>query len=358
MSRKRFCAECGDTESALHNNFCKSCYWKLNSLSSLKKPKIDLPYCLNCGSVKLNSGWTGSNTHEEIPEIIAYSCFNNIITKPTSIIMIDSISDIHWLNPNPEFIITYEIENSDIASFETHSEKLETEIKIHGGTCTTCVKKKTGSGEVTVQFRAKNRKLLQVEIDSATTVAFSLASSMNVESKDAYLSEIIENHGGLDFYFGNDLIAETFIQKLKNIWIGHYEKNFKLITEDADEKRVYSVTHLYRIPNIIPAELIEFENRLASVISVNKNGVLIKFLNTKTTKLTKKWDKLVAIDPSPELVKKLVVSENHKENSYLIMDMNNYQTEELAKDFFINKLETSQEYDFYKWKDNYYLPPK
>ena len=252
----------------------------------------------------------------------------------------------------------FEIENSDIASFETHSEKLETEIKIHGGTCTTCVKKKTGSGEVTVQFRAKNRKLLQVEIDSATTVAFSLASSMNIESKDAYLSEIIENHGGLDFYFGNDLIAETFIQKLKNIWIGHYEKNFKLITEDADEKRVYSVTHLYRIPNIIPAELIEFENRLASVISVNKNGVLIKFLNTKTTKLTKKWDKLVAIDPSPELVKKLVVSENHKENSYLIMDMNNYQTEELAKDFFINKLETSQEYDFYKWKDNYYLPPK
>ncbi len=68
MSRKRFCAECGDTESALHNNFCKSCYWKLNSLSSLKKTKIDLPYCLNCGSVKLNSGWTGSNTHEEIPE--------------------------------------------------------------------------------------------------------------------------------------------------------------------------------------------------------------------------------------------------------------------------------------------------
>ena len=232
-----------------------------------------------------------------------------------------------------------------------HIRKIRTEIKFMEALVLP-VEKKTGSEKSQFNLEQKIENYCKPKL-ICNTVAFTLASSMNVESKDAYLSEIVENHGGLDFYFGNDLIAESFIQKLKNIWIGHYEKNFKLITEDADEKRVYSVTHLYRIPKIIPAELIEFENRLASVISVNKNGVLIKFLNTKTTKLTKKWDKLVAIDPSPELVKKLVVSENHKEDSYLIMDMNNYQTEELAKDFFINKLETSQEYDFYKWKDNY-----
>ena len=174
MSRTRFCAECGKTSVALSDNFCQTCYWKFHTLGKLKNDRINIPYCLECGSIKLSTGWSGANHQVEIPEIIAYAFVNTLTASPTSIIDIEKISKLNWLNPNPEFIVTYSVESDDIIEFEPHRELAELEVKIHGGNCTTCVKKKTGSGDVTVQLRAQNRKLSEKEIDMVTDFIHSL----------------------------------------------------------------------------------------------------------------------------------------------------------------------------------------
>jgi NMD protein affecting ribosome stability and mRNA decay len=303
----------------------------------------------------MKSGWTGANHQYEIPEIIAYANFNEVQTSPASTIDIADISDLNWINPNPEFIISFSVENDEISEFEPRKEILELEVKIHGGICTTCIKKKTGSGDVTVQFRALNRKITQQEMDSATTLAFSLASQMTYESQEAYLSDIVESYGGLDFFFGNDAIAENFISGLKKKWIGHNEKNYKLVTEDREERRVYAVTHLFRLPEVHTDDYVEIDGELHQVRHVSKAGVHLLSLRTHSRIISKEWKKLKPVGPSPLLEKMLVVSENIPGNSYLIMDLKNYDSMEYSRDNFPTELELGNEIEFLVWDDKLYL---
>ena len=357
MPRTRFCAECGKQNVPLHDNFCQDCYWHFNQLATLKKTRVELAYCLECGSVKLKSGWTGPNYKEEIPEIIAYAHFNNISAPPTVIIDVAEISEIHWINPNPEFIISYSVISDQILEFEPHEEIKEMEVKIQGGTCTTCIKRKTGSGDVTVQFRAKNRQISKEEMDTATTLAFTHSADMSYESQEAYISDIIESYGGLDFYFGNDAVAEAFIDSIKKQWIGHYEKNYKLVTEDKDERKIYAVTHLFRLPEVQIGDIIEWEDELHIVKYISKSGIHLQSLVDRSRSITKDWEDLKPLDPPPKLENKLIVSEDVQADSYLVMDMTSYNTFEIQRSRFPRSLEISGEETFLVWKDKLYLEP-
>ncbi|MDH5647972.1 MAG: NMD3-related protein, partial [Candidatus Heimdallarchaeota archaeon] len=202
MNTGRFCADCGSTQVPLFENFCQECYWKIHSLGKLKRDYIEIPLCLICNAVKLSSGWTGSNQVDEIPEILAYAHLKLLQSDEDTISNIFEIDDIPWGNSNPVFQIYYNLTYDGITEFTTHTETFTLTLKLVGGNCSLCIRKKTGSGESTVQFRAKNRNLAPEEEDIATNIAFALVAEKENESPDAYLADVYESYGGLDFSFG------------------------------------------------------------------------------------------------------------------------------------------------------------
>jgi NMD protein affecting ribosome stability and mRNA decay len=355
MSR-RFCANCGTTGVGLHDNFCSVCYWKLNSFASVKNERIEIAYCLDCGSIKQPSGWSGRSSQEEIAEKVAYAFIRNIIAPDEADISIHSISNINWLNPNPEFIIEYLIRGDVIEEFPSHEVIIPVEIKLLGGICTLCVKKKTGADEVTVQFRALHRKLTKEEKDYATKLSFTLSAEMEAEMPSAYISDISEYHGGLDFSIGDNSLGDAIVAGFKKRWIGQHEKNYKLITESKDNKRVYRTTHLFRIPEVRMNDIVVFKSSLFKVLNIHKAGVVIRSLRTALKETTTKWEKLIIPSRKPEEIKKIVISEDYANSTYLLMDLNTYENEEVEKSDFPRDLPVGEEITLLVWEGKYYLP--
>ncbi|MHA2251094.1 MAG: NMD3-related protein [Candidatus Kariarchaeaceae archaeon] len=354
ISERRFCAECGKKGVPLKDSFCQNCYWKYFRIAKPRKSRIDVAYCLTCGSLKLPAGWTGANEKNEIPEITAHAYSKFLHTHTDAIISIQDVEEINWLNPNPEFHVSYNISINNVEEFSLHTEEHFLYFKIHGGICKTCVKKKTGTSDVTVQFRAHNRPVNKTEEDIVTNTAFDLVNQLSYESPESYLGEIIEVHGGLDLYFGNTMIADEFITRLKDIWIGHHEKNFKLITEDKEKKRVYRVTHLYRIPGLVAGDYIDLENELYLVDQISKNGIHLGSLIDKSRILVRKWMDLAIAAPAPFPIRKIILSFDKTASSYLIMDLKDYSTEEIGMNYLGENLPIGEEMTLLSWKERYY----
>lgn len=352
----RFCAECGNTESPLYDNFCERCYWKFNKIASVKSRRLDIPYCLTCYAVKLLTGWSKDNEQRQMPEVVAYGYMRNIGVDLDVDVAVEVISDLNWLDPNPEFVITYKATSHEIEIFEPHHELLDSEVKLHGGICKSCVRRKTGSHDVTVQLRALDRSLTKDEVDTASTLVFTLASNLYHETKDAYISDIIENHGGLDFYLGSNNLADIFINGLKKKWIGYHEKNFKLVTEEKDNKRVYRATHLYRIPSVFGGELVNYKNELFKVLRIGSSSVNLVNIRDRVHLNVKDWEKITKPLPDPYIIRKIVISEDKASNSYLLMDLISFENEEVDMANFPKQLPVGEEIDLLYWNVSYYLP--
>ncbi|MHA2171830.1 MAG: NMD3-related protein [Candidatus Kariarchaeaceae archaeon] len=354
-STRRFCAECGKTQVPLHENFCQSCYFRFHPLANPEKSRIGVNYCLTCGSVKLSSGWTPANPIEDIPEQVAHGYTGELNAILDTDVNVVSWGDVNWINPNPEFQIEYKVSSNAIADFLSEQETYILEFKLLGGTCKACIRKKTGSKDVIIQLRAKKRDLSSIEKDTATNFAFQLGSLFPSENPEAYLGEIIEYHGGLDFYFGNSMIAEAFLKQLRGRWVGIHQSAFKLITEDKAGKRVYSITHVYRLPEVQVGEFTDYNNHLYKVLKISSKGVELSSLSDQSTIILTDWKKLKPVIPS--IVTKMVLSYDVTSTSYLLMDLSDYTTEEINLNRFPNKLPIGKEVSFIHWQDEYYVDP-
>ncbi|MHA2097138.1 MAG: NMD3-related protein [Candidatus Kariarchaeaceae archaeon] len=352
----RFCAECGEVNKALYENFCQDCYWKFHSLAKPKSKELEFTICNECYSVKLSSGWTYLKHIDETPSEIANSSikFLNIIDQ--TYVDIHEITHVDWMNPKPKFTITYEITSNNIEEFDEHREYHSFDISIGRGTCKVCVSKKSGSASTIVQLRAKNRNLSEREIKKYSEMAFNTSQDQISDNPKAYLSDIVENHGGLDYYFGSSWTAENFISTLQKLIVGHKEKNFKLITEDKKGQRVYSVTYLFRIPEVKPRDVIEHNNELHKVVAINNKSVVLRNLVDKTKSRVYDWNTLTKLREQPEECTKIILSKDYATNCYLLMDNSSFESEEVNITRFHRELEIGSEIKLLKWKNKYYLP--
>ena len=92
------------------------------------------------------------------------------------------------------------------------------------------------------------------------------------------------------------------------------------------------------------------------VLNVHRGGVVIKSLRTYEKETTTKWDKLMIPSRPIQEIKKIVISEDYSNSSYLLMDLNTYENEEVDKSDFPVELPVGNEISLLVWEDRYYLP--
>lgn len=352
----RFCAECGSLDSPLYENFCQNCYWKFYSLSKPSTGELNFTICNECYSVKLPSGWTIIQNIDDIPSEIAQASVKFLPTDEETYVEVEEISPVDWTNPKPEFRIKYEISSDNIKEFDEHTEYHSFEIDIERGICKACVAKKTGSSSTIVQLRAQNRPLTSNEVTKYSSIALNISQDQLKENPVAYISDVIENHGGLDFYFGSQGTGENFVSELQKIILGHREKNFKLVTEDKKGQRVYEITYLYRIPEVRAGDVIAYEGELHNVINLSRKTITLRSMVDRSKLPIYDWKNLTRLRILPDEVQKMVISRDYTTDTYLLMDMKSFENEEVVASRFYKELEIGEEIKLLRWEDKYYLP--
>ena len=83
---------------------------------------------------------------------------------------------------------------------------------------------------------------------------------------------------------------------------------------------------------------------------------LMKALENRRT--VRKWKELILADPEPFPIKKIILSKDETTSSYLIMDVNDYTTEEVEMSQFFQNLPIGEEVILLVYHQKYYFIPE
>jgi nonsense-mediated mRNA decay protein 3 len=316
-----YCVKCGK-EGKLIEHLCKSCFLEKNII--IKVPKvIKVTICNLCYARLKKSHWEEVSSDADAIQ--------------------ESVKDNIWYhdriqNPQLKFDLKQHKTNilRAIIDFKAElngfviSDKLETEVRINYSTCGRCSRISGSYFEAIIQVRAMNRHLDNIELENAKKIVEMHISNASRTEKNAFLTKIELNHGGIDFYIGSSNLARQITRKLAKEVTGKIKESSSLVGR-KEGKEVYRVTFLIRIPEYKINDFIKFNNHIYQVLSFQTKFVTCLDLNTGS-KLKLKHSELASksILGGNELsFDAVVVLETP--NEVQVLDPENYKTVDLIK---------------------------
>jgi len=315
-----FCVECGKEET-FKEGVCIDCYIKSHEFT--KGPsEINLPICPHCGCYKHKNTWTKKSLNDALKTVIKsyYKIKNelkNIDIKPIC----------------KEIPKGYEckIQISGCIEEKKITEEHNAIIKLEKIACDTCSKQFGGYHEAIIQVRTGNRKLSDAEIEDITQNVINQIDEMQSKgNRAAFISDILNEHGGIDFFISEKQIAEGITKKLKSKYGGEIKKSSKNIGM-KDSRQVYRMTYLLRLLDYKTNDYIKFEKNYYKIISMQSNKVkLLNLSNLEEHTIEQKKLEDVKILTGKETIKEMIViSQNN--NEIQLMDTENYETIQIKK---------------------------
>jgi len=327
------CVKCGKQAAENLKGLCPDCYIKSKRIFSLPH-KLDLEKCSHCGSYKIDTGWgRGPDTSQLI------------LRKKITL-------DPHITNPDIKI-------GTKQKSWRIHcrgniygtevSEKYSLPIKIHITACPRCSMIMGGYYEAILQIRGTHR---DIPCDQKTMI-HNIITKKITDSRDpkAFITKIDEIPQGIDYYLGEQHIAESLTRTLKHRLHATTKKSVTLAGV-KDGQNVYRVTHLLRLPPCNIKDFIKFQDTLYQVLDMKTQVMLRNLYSGEIRSISYKELSLVDII-HPEIKNALIISETKKELQ--IMDSDTYKTCDITKpqDYAWK----GDEIPFIKWESQIYLLP-
>lgn len=174
---------------------------------------------------------------------------------------------------------------------------------------------------------------------------------MDSQDPKAFISKIDETPQGIDYYLGDQHIAESLVRTLKQRFHATTKKSVTL-TGVKDGQKIYRVTHLIRLPPCTIKDLLVFQDTLYQVLDM-KTHVLLRNLHSGEIQSIS-YQELASVKIiQPEIKHALIISETKKELQ--LMDPDTYKMYEILK---------PQDYAWkddkipiLTWKDQLYILP-
>ena len=316
-----FCVECGKIGEIFRDAVCVDCYMKAHSFT--KGPDvISLSTCPHCGSYKYKNSWITDSFDEILKRWIKHLFdISREINKP-------KISTEH--KEEKEYIkskvtITGFLDNIQI------TEEHDTIVRIKNDVCDVCSKRFGGYHEAIVQVRADNRNLTKKEITMIKKYVESLVKSLQEKGhRGLFITDMGEEHGGLDFYISDKGSAKTITKKIQESYGGDIKKSSKNIGM-KDGRQTYRMTYLLRLPSIRKGDFISHEGAIFNIYTISRNKVHILELSGWTEKIFDikelENDNIIGRD---ELIKEMILVSQTKEEVQL-MDPKTLKTFEVRK---------------------------
>jgi len=316
-----FCVECGKETDIYKNGVCIDCYLKTHSFTS--GPEIiDMTVCTNCGSYKYKNTWTKEILGDFLRRMIKnHFKISNELQK----------TDINTEYEETKNGLQCKVYISGYINDHMITEEHPLDVRFKKTICDVCSKQYGGYHEAIIQVRTQNRKLPKDELqDIQKTVENQVEDLQAKGNRQLFITDIGEEHGGIDFYISDKQVAMVITKKLHEKYGGIIKQSSKNIGM-KDSRQIYRMTYLLRLPSYKKNDVIKHQNRYYLVNSVNGNKV--KIMNIAN------WDETfedadnlqtAKIIGGKELIKeKIIVSQTKKEIQ--IMDPETYQIKIIKK---------------------------
>jgi nonsense-mediated mRNA decay protein 3 len=309
-----FCVECGNDGPIFREGVCLNCYLKSHTFT--KGPKvIDLPICAHCNSYKYKNTWTSDLFGDVIRRVIKK---NFQISRELEKVDINTECKDTKEGKSCNVFIIGSLDDVEI------NEEHELSVHLKKTVCDICSKRFGGYHEAIIQIRSESRDLTKKELGDISTAVASLVEDLRTKGNRAlFITDIGEEHGGLDFYISERSAGLVIAKTIKDRYGGEIKQSSKNIGM-KDGKQLFRMTYLVRLPRFIKGDFLKFDNSFFYVISVHGNKVkMINLANWKETIDGVKTIQKAKIVGGKEQIKKMILVSQTKEEIQ-VMDPKSY----------------------------------
>ena len=293
-----FCVECGKETPIYKKGVCIKCY--VNSTTFTHGPEIlNLIQCSKCGVYKYKNNWVKQSTHDIILRII----------KDTYKIAPELQNIDFILNCEPiasqftcNLTITATLQNHPIE--EIH----QIQIRVSHIVCDVCSKQYGGYYEAILQIRADNRKLTKKEDQHITEIIENTIQTEHTKgNRKLFITDISEEHGGLDFFLSERGSAYMLAKKIQNTYGGELKQSTSTVGMKEGRELTRS-TILIRLPSYQKNDFIKINDTYFLIIRVTGQKMHLKNLsNWQETTFETKDLKKYQIYPQKDYLQELIV---------------------------------------------------
>jgi nonsense-mediated mRNA decay protein 3 len=316
-----FCVECGKEGHLYKKGVCVKCY--VNTTTFTHGPElINLIQCSKCGVFKYKNTWTKQIPHNMILRIL----------KDTFKIL-PELQNIQYAlecePPKSQYLCIVTI-SGDIHDHPV-SESHQLQIRVSNIVCDVCSKQYGGYYEGILQIRADDRKLTPDEHQNITDIIEQIVQMQHSKgNRQLFITDIAEEHGGLDFYLSERGSAYTLAKKIQNTHGGELKQSSSLVGI-KEGRELTRITVLLRLPSYQKHDFIRIDTDYYHVRRLTGHKIyLINLSNWEETTLETKDLKRFHIYHSKDYLKEMIlVSQTHK--SIQLMDPKTYKLFELDK---------------------------
>ncbi|MFW6448043.1 MAG: 60S ribosomal export protein NMD3 [Halobacteriota archaeon] len=268
------CPRCGEPtpEPADERGRCRSCF--LEAVELVEMPStVTVEHCVHCGSVGLDGDWRDEAGAADLA----------IEAVTDGIRVHRSVDDLTWsvattaeddrrLRVQAQFELT-------VAGGTVHRVG-ETDAAIEPTTCPRCARIAGDDFGAIVQLRASDRHPTTEELDRArVVVAGVLDDRVARGDRAAYLTDVVERDGGLDFRLSTPRLGDQVATAIRADLGGRIDTSRTLVTADADGQEVYRVTFAIRLPRFRAGDVVTLDDTVALVEAAG-TAVTVRDLST------------------------------------------------------------------------------
>ena len=227
-----FCVECGAEGSTLEG-LCADDFVERHPLVRAPE-RMSVAKCAHCGKLELSRGWTDATVEDAIPGLLAAQ-----VRKDRHVTKVAYA----WTSRREhENIVGLTVEaNCRVGEWDRVA-SFRTKVRIRGGVCPTCSKRRGDYFVGTVQVRADGRSLTDEEGQRAARVA-----GQAVAGGEDFVSAIEPVRGGIDVKVGTNSLAKRLARDLAREFGGTVGSSATLHTQ-REGREMYRSTYVVRIP--------------------------------------------------------------------------------------------------------------
>jgi len=301
-----FCVECGKETTIYKQGVCLSCYIASRSFSS--GPQVaDIWMCSRCNAIKHKNTWVLKPFDDVVQRII-----RDLFTISKEL---ENVSLTLDCNPGDKTIPCIVHVKAKLHGELIH-EKHPLTLRVKKTICDVCAKQTGGYYEATLQVRADNRQLTENERNQVLQEIDEMVHSAQQKGNTAlFITDVTQEHGGLDFYMSEKGAAFTFAKRLLEKHGGELKQSSTNVGM-KDSKQVYRMTYLVRFPSYQPQDVIRYQQRHYLVLSMTNQKVhLVQLKNGKTITLEgKEFHPVHVLGQVRQFITDMiVVSQTHEE---------------------------------------------
>jgi len=315
------CVECGREKDIFRDGVCLECYLKHHNFS-YGPAFIDIPICTHCGALKYKNTWMNDPL-----EIVLRRWIKHFfsIERELKNVSIEVECDLEKEEIPCEITIIGSIDDIEVR------EKHNVSVRLKRTVCDVCSRRFGGYHEAILQLRAYHRRLSDIEKEDLKAFVEEMVYNMQEKgNRKLFITDIGEEHGGLDFYLSDKQSAHAIIKKMQEHFGGELKTSSKNIGV-RDGRRVYRMTYLLRLFPFKKGDFINLNGTLYMVLSFSKNQVhTIELSRWEKYSFTSKDVIDSTLNEGRYTIKEMIVV-NQIEDEIQVMDPDNYEIFEIKK---------------------------